>query len=294
MKIPIEIGIPAHNEEGNIAELLHSLMEQEQDIYEIKRIIVNSDASTDATIAKARATGIKVLDLIDNPDRGGKATRVTELLRSAQTDIMVLFDADVRPAHRETVHALVAPLINDGATLTSGRPRKVTTDSNFDRTMAVSLSLQDYVKSHINEGQNIYACHGRIMALHRKLFEKIVPLQSWTGDDAYIYLFNKKVGGKFAYSPEAEVLFKMPQSPEDFIRQQSRVRTGKQELTKLFGDEILSEFEIPLSVTGGATIHAFMERPVSFMEYVGLRFKGRRGYKPVDKAWDGPQTTKKF
>ena len=49
-KPTIEIGIPALNEEANIGYLIESLLKQDKSGYELKRILVSSDGSTDRTV----------------------------------------------------------------------------------------------------------------------------------------------------------------------------------------------------------------------------------------------------
>src|SRR5258708_2724528 len=294
MKTVIEIGIPAHNEEANIAHVLASIKDQSQDNFQIRQIVINSDGSTDATVSRALATGIKNLKVHDNPQRKGKPTRVGELLEDATADILVLLDADVRLASTQSLWELISPIVLHNAALVSGRPQKVMTSSSFDRIMDVSMHLQDYVKSRVNGGANVYACHGRILALHRKLYSSLVPFESWTGDDAHIYFYNQQLGGRFSYAKDAVVLFKMPQNLSDFFRQQSRFQDGRSQLAKRFGEKILTEYKVPVRVYLGAVFTAFARWPYPFLRYVALRLKGRRGYQPSLKAWVPSSTTKQL
>ena len=53
-KPTLSIGIPAFNEEANIYFLLKDLLSQKMDQFNLERIIVNSDGSTDDTIEQVK------------------------------------------------------------------------------------------------------------------------------------------------------------------------------------------------------------------------------------------------
>lgn len=293
-KIPIEIGIPAHNEQENIVQLLDSILDQKQEGFYISRIIIVSDGSTDETVGRALSVKSKLteVEVVDEKERRGKAARVAQLFRSAKTDIMVLFDADVLMANKQTISRLITPILHGEAALTSGRPKKVNTSSRFDQIMDVSIYLQDYIKSHFRNGVNLYACHGRIVAMHRSTFSRLAPFDSWTGDDTYLYLFNKKVGGRFVYVDNATVYFKMPQSEADFIKQQSRFSDGQQQLAETLGAKTRSEYHIPIRLVASAALLALFKHRSRFILYAVLRTRGKAAYKPTRPAWAKSDTTK--
>lgn len=84
----LEIIIPAYNEEENIARVI-------KDIGEVMgkdcAIIVVDDASEDKTATVAHLNGAKV---IQHPYRIGNGACIKTGLRSAQSDVVVLMDAD--------------------------------------------------------------------------------------------------------------------------------------------------------------------------------------------------------
>ena len=57
--VPCTVGIFAHNEEANIAQLLQIMLEQELKKVEIREIIVVSSGSTDQTDSIVRQYGQK-------------------------------------------------------------------------------------------------------------------------------------------------------------------------------------------------------------------------------------------
>ena len=82
--------IPAHDEEGSIADLVHACLEQS---YPIEDVIVVADACTDATAERARAAGARVVEV----DCKDKATAQNVVLWEIESDVVIGFDGDTRP-----------------------------------------------------------------------------------------------------------------------------------------------------------------------------------------------------
>src|SRR5688500_17500683 len=95
----IIIGIPAYNEENNIAFLLKDIAAQNTTGYEIKSVVINSDASTDNTEKVALVATKLPVKLLTHKTRKGIAPRLNEIITIAKKEkvsALVLFDADIR------------------------------------------------------------------------------------------------------------------------------------------------------------------------------------------------------
>jgi glycosyltransferase involved in cell wall biosynthesis len=107
--------IPAFNEELRLPATLAALRSRP----EMNRIIVVDDGSTDGTAEAARAAGAdEVVSLGQNRGKGAALTEGARRL-DAETDIVVLLDADLGPSATEFVK-LIAPIIRDEADMTIG------------------------------------------------------------------------------------------------------------------------------------------------------------------------------
>jgi len=106
----ITIGIPALNEEFNIGALLDSLLKQKQEGFCIKKIIISSDGSTDNTVSIVNSYKDRRVKVIDNKVRKGVAVRQNQLIDHANTDILVLLDADITVADPKFLKKLIAPI----------------------------------------------------------------------------------------------------------------------------------------------------------------------------------------
>ncbi len=114
----ITVLIPARNEAGVIAETLRCVAAQGRDL----RIILVDDQSGDATAAEAKRLNLDNLTIIDGrplePGWSGKLWALHQGLASADTDHILLLDADIR-LQPGTVAALKARMREHGLHLVS-------------------------------------------------------------------------------------------------------------------------------------------------------------------------------
>ncbi len=291
-KPKIEIGISALNEAKSIERLLHTIKDQEQSTYQITRVTVISDGSTDETVLIAKSTDLPNLMVIDSPERLGKSKRVTELVLNCEQDILVLIDADVSLGDRHALSRLVQPLLDSSATLTAGRPVKINTKRFTDRIMDVSQYMQDAVKAGIKNGHNVYACHGRLLALHREFFRTLDLPMSSVGNDAYLYFDNEKNGNGFAFVSDSIAYYKMPQSFHDFAKQQRRFSSTPNEQARIFGMKVLSEYRIPMRLKIDVITSALLKYHVYFLGYVIYRLAVRFIRIDNKATWQVSESTK--
>lgn len=99
----IFVGVPAYNEEKNIASTILKLKKI------TKKIIVCNDGSTDATGEIARELGAIVIDHSNNRGYGAAIKSIFLKAKELNADILVTFDADGQ--HRvEDIERLVVPI----------------------------------------------------------------------------------------------------------------------------------------------------------------------------------------
>jgi len=111
--LKIIVGIPAFNEEKNIASIITKLM----DITDT--IIVCNDGSNDLTSQIAKKMGVVVIDHEKNLGYGGAIRSIFLKAKEMEGDILVTFDADGQ--HRiEDIQRVTDPIINQEADLVIG------------------------------------------------------------------------------------------------------------------------------------------------------------------------------
>ncbi len=105
--------VPAYNEEKTISAVLQTI----SNVKEVDRIIVVSDGSTDSTAEIAREENVEVVDLKKNLGKGGA---VKTGLDMADTDIILLLDADLVGLSSTHVRTLLEPVLSGRADMSVG------------------------------------------------------------------------------------------------------------------------------------------------------------------------------
>ena len=109
-KYTLTIGIPAHNEGGNIGLLLDSILRQKHTSYSLRKIIVACDGCTDNTASVVRSYSNRFKNkimVINDGNRLGKAMRLNQIYKKADTDLLLTLDADVVMATDMEVEKMV-------------------------------------------------------------------------------------------------------------------------------------------------------------------------------------------
>jgi len=212
------VGITAYNEEANIGRLLQALLAQQAARAVIDEIIVVASGCTDRTeeIVLDFARRDPRVRLLTQATREGKASAVNLLLRSAESEMIVLESADTLPLPG-TIDALLAPLVDPQAGMVGGRPVPTNSRETF---MGYASNL-------------LWEMHHQVSLRHPKMGELIafrnvfkqIPCDSAV-DEASIEPLIVGQGWRLAYAPEAVVRNRGPETVHDFIKQRRRIFAG--------------------------------------------------------------------
>lgn len=267
----VTIGIPAYNEAANIAHLLIDILSQHEAGFVLEKVVVLSDGSSDATVEKARAvSNDRRITVIDDKGRKGKAERLNEIMRETKSDILVLLDADIQLAGRYCLRDLVQPQIHGKADLSAGRVFALKPKTAVGYALDAGLFCKSFIFELWRSGENVYTCCGVARALSRRTYETLRFSES-VGEDAYSYFFALKHGLRYAFTPEAGVLIKHPETIADYLRQSRRFTQSKSLFLSEFGIEFVeAEYALPKKLLIAGALYALLYRPFSFSFYVVL------------------------
>ncbi len=217
----VTIGIPAHNEQNNIAALLGDIAAQNRDGWTLDSVVLFDDGSSDETVKRAMAAYPKIR-FLTAVNRIGKSQAVDALLKDAGGDIIVLFDADVRTEDGNVITELVNAFRDDRNVMVAGGnvfPRQPVTF--IERAIYSTFKVFYKSKKAFRGGNNIFGCVGSCMALRRR-FAKSISMPDIVCDDAYIYMACVTSGYTFRYVDSAEVRYKLARTLTDHLKQQFR------------------------------------------------------------------------
>ncbi len=250
MKKPtVTIGIPAYNEEGNVAILVKSLLNQKQNEFYLKQIIVNSDGSTDRTVPLIQEIEKKnkKVKLVVNKENKGVAIRQNEIIKMTKSDILVLLNADILPMAKDTIGNLVIPLTNGVADMVCPQAIPLKGTNFFEKVLYASVMFKNDFFETYNNGSNIFTCRGAARAFNKKMYKTLNFTQS-LDEDAFSYLTCISHGLRYAFVRNSGIYYKLPSNLADHENQSMRFFGPKTKLNKVFGAKIVKDsYKIPFS-----------------------------------------------
>ena len=221
------VGVMAYNEEHNIVPALHALLNQRLSACEIAEIIVVASGCTDRTVELARAVAQAhpIIRVEAHSERLGKATAINQLIRLAQSDVIVLVGADTLPDPTALDH-LVQPFADPSVGMTGARVVPL----NDLRTF---LGLTTHILWRVHHRMALrWPKLGELVAFRNVL--PALPVNSAT-DEVALEAFISAQGYRLVYVPDAVVYNRGPQTLDDFLWQRRRIFAGHLHIASAFG-----------------------------------------------------------
>ena len=268
-KLTMTVGVPAYNEKANIANLLKSILSQKETNYKLEKILVISDGSSDSTEDVVKNIRNKNIQLLTNKKRIGKALTQNIILNNNKSDVLVLLEADVLPKNNHLLEGLVKPfLVHQNIGIVGGKVTPLPPTTYIENVLFFSTKLKNDIYKNINNGNNIYMCHGRVRAFSKSL-AKSLRWEPTFGEDAYSYLGCISKGYSFYYSPSAEILYKLPDDVRDHVKQSSRFFSSINAMKKYYDKKLVDiEYRIPLNLLLRKYLKHFLKSPLKMIIYV--------------------------
>lgn len=230
--IKCSVGVTAHNEEANIAQLLQAILGQRLHIVEITEIIVVASGCTDRTedIVREFAAKEPRVRLCVQEKREGKTSAVNVFLRHANEDICVLESGDTVP-HEDAIENMVRMFADPAVGMTGAHKVPVNTPDHIVGFLShLRLQMEHQLCLEIPR-------LGELIAF-RKVFDQIPPDVAM--DEAFVEALVIRRGLQVRYAPDAVVFNMGPETVRDFIKQRRRNHAGHLHLKAKYGYEVSS------------------------------------------------------
>lgn len=249
----LTIGIPAHNEEKNIGNLLHSILAQKQESYRLQSIIVVCDGCTDHTaqIVDRFRRKHRSIKLFDIRKHRGKASALNRIYSASNSDFLLTLDADAVLERNFEIEIMFRSMEkNPHINVVGGRFVPVKSNSLMGRFSYVSyLSFEDAILK-LNEGNNMFALIGAASLIRKKLYKSFRYPKETISDQNYLYVMaTKENTNGFRLAKESRFLIRTVGSFKDWRILGSRsVKADRENVVKFFGKEILNEYYMPRKI----------------------------------------------
>jgi glycosyltransferase involved in cell wall biosynthesis len=290
----ITVGIPAYNEGTNIKKLVTTVLSQKEVGYKLDKVIVVSDGSSDNTVSEVKIIKDKRVKILKNEERQGLSLTQDRILENTKSEIVILLNGDVMIKDKKFITKLLRPfrqyykvgIVSPEITPLKGK-------NFFEKVINFSIGYKYAMYKSLQNGNNLYMCHGRARAFHRT-FYKGFRWNKKINEDSYSYLKAVHQKFSFVFQPEAEVFYRSPNNYKDHYRQSNRFMSSKKELSIYFPAGFLEEqFHIDLITLLRFSIQYFFKNPVYFICFVAILFytKTHSNYR-VSTKWDVALSTK--
>jgi glycosyltransferase involved in cell wall biosynthesis len=188
----IVIGVPAYNEEKNIASLLIKLKKISQDI------IVCNDGSNDLTGKIAKELGATVIEHEKNLGYGSAIKSIFLKAHEINADILVTFDADGQ--HRiEDINVILEPIKNNIADIVIGS-RFLNNNQEIPKYREIGIKAITKL-TNVTGGTKITDSQSGFRAYSKKILDKIIPQESGMGISTEILIKAQKADFKITEVP---------------------------------------------------------------------------------------------
>ena len=188
----ITVGIPAYNEEKNIAKIIVKLKKT------VDQIIVCDDGSTDSTSEIAESLGATVVKHAKNSGYGMAIRSIFLKSREINADILVTLDADGQ--HKiEDINKIIKPVVDGEADISIGS-RFLKEDSNTPgyRKLGVKI-ITKVTNSSLSE--KITDAQSGFRAYNNKVLQSLTPADSGMGISTEILIKSSNLGLKIVEVP---------------------------------------------------------------------------------------------
>lgn len=289
--IRCSVGITAHNEEANIAQILQAMLTQRLYEVEITEIIVVASGCTDRTedIVRAFVAQHPRVRLFVQEKREGKTSAINVFLKHAKETICVLESGDTVPAE-DAIEGMVRMFRDPAVGMTGAHKVPVNTPDHIVGLLShLRLKLEHQLCLEIPR-------LGELIAF-RKVFDAIPPDVAM--DEAFVEALVIKRGLQVRYAPDAVVFNMGPETVQDFVKQRRRNYAGHLHLRDKYDYEVSSLgltrlFKLAFDEILGALQLIWILFMLAFLEGYSrlLGWYDYRIHKRTHVIWDIAWTTK--
>lgn len=293
-KFTVTVGISAYNEGQNIVYLLESIFKQERSSYNLEKIIVISDGSTDDMEEKVGMLSKKypIITLVNDHKRLGKTRRIMEIFKLNYSDVIILLDGDVVLGDQFVIKRIVSKFAKKEITVVSGNIQPVHSETFIGSLIQTWFLLWYEIRRNINRGDCIHNSMSAILALRKEFAEKLELSPTFLSVGQFIYCAAKKEHRMFCFEDSAIIYFQLPETKNEFLDQNNRYDNIRKNLAAYFGDWIYGLYIIPNKIKFKIILKHILLNPIdTILATIFILVVPHFSHRLIEKAKDGIWTT---
>jgi glycosyltransferase involved in cell wall biosynthesis len=239
-KPSVTVGIPALNEKENLKRIISEILSQSAKDYKLDQIIIISDGSTDGTEALVGQFVNRPVNFVFDETRKGKPARINQIFRLANSDVVVILDADIYLANDKVISNLIKSIDFRASYVVSGKSQPFEPE-NFSQGIGYAGVRIWQIVTSGKEVSDIYRVEGAIRGFTKKVYKNMF-FPNTSADDAFSYIYSVTKGWKVVFNNNALINYKLPSSLCDFFRQQIRYLSSPRVQDVVFGSDVSRPF----------------------------------------------------
>lgn len=266
-KIKITIGIPAHNEEANIQNMIESFLKQKGSSFKLEKIIVILDGCTDNTLKIIRELAKKErrIEVVCDGKRTGKAMRLNQIHRLNKSRLIGTFDADIVLERDCELELMVEEFLRSKkVNVVAARQYPAPANRIMGRFSNASFLMLQYASMKWRNGNNIHSLQGSASILRKKFAKSFMYPTDTLSDQGCLYFTAiKRSRNSFKFAANTRIIFRAVSTFSDWRKLGARTMAyDRQDASKYFGKKILREYNMPKKFIYSAILHVLVRDPI--------------------------------
>ncbi len=300
-KLTVTEAIADYNAEKNIKRLAESILVQKEKSYDLEKLIINSDSSSDSTVKIAKGIKDARLEVIDSKKRAGFAGAVAFLAKSNNSDALLILNDDIILLDEYFIEKLIQPFIAEkNVGLICGNAQAMKSNSFVSEAVRSGYSAFKQIGESINHGNNVFTADGKSLSLSQKFIKTIEfpkEYNQMANVDSFMYFTCKANDFEYRYTKSSILYFKCPSTIRDFIKWQTRsYKTNNYIIPAKFRSLAKKEYVLPKAKFNYFKFIEFLKNPLgsTLILFLGIycSFKASADKNTFNKTWDLVQSTK--
>lgn len=266
-KLTITIGIPAHNEEKNIKNMIESVLKQNGESFILEKILVVLDGCTDNTLRIVKSIAKKDIRIkvVFDSKRTGKATRLNQIYKLNKSQLIGTFDADILLERDCELEIMVKEFLrNKKINVVAARQYPVPSNTWMGKFSDASFIMLQTASMMWRNGNNVHSLQGSASLIDAKFAKSFKFPSDIVTDAGYIYLKSIKKGRYgFVFTRDTKIIFRSVSTFTDWRK--LGVRTllyNKRSIYKYFGKKGIQEYFIPRRLIYLGILSVFFKDPL--------------------------------
>jgi glycosyltransferase involved in cell wall biosynthesis len=257
----VTVVIPAYNEAENIRSLLTDLIAQKTTAFNLQKIHVISDGSTDETVQEIMKVQHPTIEFMHFPERKGKASRLNNFFKNCKSDIIIKIDADVRIKDTSTLEELVKAFkTNPTIGIVAGNYIPFQPQYFVEQVAHFGYHTLEDAKNQIGTRAIKYRCDGHMQAISQAVARHLV-IPSNVATDVYTYYYARSLGYEAVHVTTAKVFYRLPSKITEYLLQSRRYL--KSNVYHYFPEKLIRESEtLSFYDKASAVLRKFTQAPI--------------------------------